>query len=57
MQRKRETRPSRQARGRASKNNHMVAQDERKYLTAYYLFLAASLLYGFLILLHDQSII
>lgn len=59
MQRKRETRPSRQARGRASKNNHMVAQDrtEARALTAYYLFLAASLLYGFLILLHDQSII
>lgn len=57
MQRRKETRPSRQARGRAQKCNHMVAQDERKYLTAYYLFLAASLLYGFLILLHDQSII
>lgn len=44
-------------RARAHNNNNMVAQDERKCLTAYYLFLAATLLYGFLILLHDQSII
>lgn len=57
MPRKRETHPSRQARGCAAKSNHIVAQDERKCLAAYYLFLAATLLYGFLILLHDHSII
>lgn len=46
-------------RARAHNDNHMVAQDrmEARVQTAYYLFLAATLLYGFLILLHDQSII
>lgn len=57
MSREKKTHPSRQASGCARKSNHMVAQDERKCLTAYYLFLAATLLYGFLILLHDHSII
>lgn len=57
MTREKETRPSRQARGRESRNNDMVAQDERRCLTAYYLALAAIVLYGFLILLHDQCII
>ena len=44
-------------RARAHNNNDMVAQAERKCLVGYYLFLAAALLYGFLILLHDHSII
>lgn len=60
MQRKRETHLSRQANRCAThESNHMVAQDrmEARVQTAYYLFLAATLLYGFLILLHDQSII
>lgn len=57
MSREKKTHLSRQANRCAAKSNHMVAQDERKYLTAYYLFLAATLLYGFLILLHDHSII
>lgn len=57
MTREKETRPSRQARGRASQHNDMVARDERRCLTAYYLALASIVLYGFLILLHDQCII
>lgn len=60
MSRQKKTRPeSLQAKGRAAKSNHMVAQDrtEARALTAYYLFLVATLLYGFLILLHDHSII
>lgn len=44
-------------RARARNNNDMVAQDERRCLTAYYLALASIVLYGFLILLHDQCII
>lgn len=60
MQRKKETRPSRQANGRATQeSNHMVAQTRADWrgLNAYYAFLGAVVLYGVLIFLHDMNII
>lgn len=58
MSREKKTHLSRQANRCAThESNHMVAQAERKCLVGYYAFLAAMLLYGFLILLHDHSII
>ena len=59
MSRKRETRPSRQAKGRVTKSNHMVAQTRVDWrgLSAYYAFLGGVVLYGVLIFLHDMNII
>lgn len=55
----RKTRPSRQARERVAKSNHMVAQTRADWrgLNAYYAFLGAVVLYGVLIFLHDMNII